>query len=100
MEILHSNLDDEGIKLFNKKFTELMMWGLPPDNRTDEEKYLDTLYMAHVYEKEGDKQYKSYYLVSSQDMKAYKFKGYYQPILPLEEVPYFKFDRWWREMDF
>jgi hypothetical protein len=99
-----STIDAELAAELIGRFNHALLWGLPPDTRTEEEKYEDTIKFGFVFF-EGD-EYHTMVGVSTVDMKAYEFeewdeerRNYYTLKKPLVEVPYVSFDRWCRPMD-
>jgi len=90
-----NSFNENAFEKINGEFNKYLLWGDTP--KTKEEKYLDTLRVAFVFEKEKEKH--TMLIVSNLDMKAYKVTEYYEPIIPLEEVEYIKFERWARSMD-
>jgi hypothetical protein len=83
-----------------------MIW-LPEDEKEYKD-YIKNLEVNLLYGKTIVLEYKDYLklawviinnekemiYVHNQDLKGYKFQGYYELIQPLEEVKYDSFDRW------
>jgi len=91
-------LSNELKEVLTQDFNNFLLWGLPPDERTEEEKYIDDCKFAYVFEKEGDTIHMEMVFVNNKDMKAYEKEGYETCRLD-KPVDYFKFDRWCRPMD-
>lgn len=94
-----SNISEDSLKKWNEELTSMLLWGPPPDTRTEEEKYLDTLKFAIV--KINNVQ--DMVWCSNEDNKCYE-RDYTEPygsepIIPLKEITDFEFVRWARPMD-
>lgn len=95
------NLDwisKEWMDKWTKDYQSFLLWGPPPDKRTEEEKYLDSLKMAFITINGDNNRIAA--KVSTLDDKAYSYKDYYETVLPLQEITDFTFDRWWTNWDF
>lgn len=87
----------EVLEIMHKKFNDLLIWGPPPDTRTDEEKFKDELKYGMIELPSGRW---DMVFMHPETMKAYRTDGEYNSLTyPLEELTDFKFLRWARPMD-
>lgn len=86
----------EAVQEMYKEFETGMMWGFPPDTRSDEQKYEDDIKIAYIF-KDGERITLG---VNNKDMKGYALGDWYSLKKPLEQVEYQSFERWYRGMDF
>ena len=93
------------IKKDNEEFDSILMWGKlsPYWKEPLPHKYEDDCFMAYVFINGKQESLR----VNKLDMKGYKIYSleespneWYKIKIPLEEVKYDKFERWYRSMDF
>lgn len=86
---------------FNREFMDGMVFGFPPDERSDEQRYIDDCKLAYVILQGDDPEVEVHTVafVHRVDGKAYRIEGMYSIVRPLKELKIKRFERWLRLMD-